>query len=282
MKRSLFAGAAALALLAGVALGGCSSAATPTTPATPTPAAATSTAAPAAQLTISAAQSLKKPLTQLAKTYEAQHPGTTLTFNYGGSGQLAQQIQQGAPVDLFLSASAKDPTALQAKGLVEPGSYLPFLSNTLVVAVPKGNPAGVRDLQGFADAGVKKWVTGNPASVPHGAYAQQSFEKLGIWDAVKPKAVFSENVAQTLTYIEQGSVDAGVLFQSEIGSSTAAQVVYTVPDDLHKPIVYVGVVIKGTKNAEAAKAFEAFVAGPDAVKVFEAYGFKALPSIAGK
>jgi molybdate transport system substrate-binding protein len=258
-------GACIAAVLVAAAATGCAT----------TPAGSAGAASPV-ENTVSAAQSLKKPLTELAKRYEAANPGTKVVLNFGASGQLAQQIEQGAPVDAFFSASGKDPKALAAKGILATDTVAPFIGNTLVVAVPKGNPANVRTLADLAKPELKRWTTGNPAAVPHGKYTQESLEKLGIWDAAKEKVVFSENVAQTLSYVDSGQVDAGVLFNSEALKAKEGTIVATVPDDLHKPIAYYVGLVSASKNTEAAKRFVAFATGPEAVVLYVAEGFRQL------
>jgi len=230
--------------------------------------------APAANLTVSAAVSLKDALDEISKAYAAIHPGATIAFNYAGSGTLQHQIEQGAPVDIFFSAAEKNMDALESKGLLVAGTRRDLVRNSLVLIVP----AGSSNVKGFSDLtqpAVKTIALGEASTVPAGMYAQQTLQHLGLFDAIKSKVVYAKDVRQVLTYVETGNADAGLVYRTDELISSKVRVVATAPDDSHEPIVYPVAVVKATHYEAAARAFEDFLAGPDARATFEKFGFLA-------
>jgi len=232
---------------------------------TPHPAAAT-------ELTVSAAISLKDALDEIRASYIAKHPGVALAMNYGASGTLELQIEQGAPVDIFLSASPKQMDDLQTKGLLAESSRRDLLSNEIVLVVPKAS-SGVASFQDLLKPGVKHVALGEPASVPAGQYAQQVLTKMGIAEAVNAKAVFAKDVRQVLTYVENGDADAGIVYSTDAIASGKVRVAAQAPKDSHAPVIYCVGVMKGSKNAPAATDFEAYLSGAQARAIFQKYGF---------
>ena len=234
----------------------------------PTP----STAATSTKLTISAAASLRDTLDEIKPLYSQQNSNATLTYNYGASGSLQQQIEQGAPVDVFISAGPKQMDALQQKGLLLDGTRKNLLKNQVVLIAPKDSTA----ITGFKDLSsdrVKKIALGEPASVPAGKYAQEVLTKLKVLDSVKPKAVYAKDVRQVLSYVEAGNADAGIVYLTDAKSSNKVKVVTTAPEDSHSPVVYPIAVLKSSKNVDSAKDFEKFLSGDQAKAVFEKQGF---------
>src|SRR6202162_1938604 len=152
-----------------------------------------------APVTVSAAISLKGALDQLGREYERDHPGAKITFNYGGSGTLQHQIEQGAPVDLFFSAAQKQMDALQTAGLILNDTRHDIEANDLVLIAPS-NTDNIHTFQDLAKSAVKTVALGEPATVPAGMYAQQTLEHLGLWDAVEKKAVYAKDVRQVVTF----------------------------------------------------------------------------------
>src|SRR6202041_2377490 len=205
-----------------------------------------------APVTMSAAISLKDALDQLGREYERDHPGAKVTFNYGGSGTLQRQIEQGAPVDLFFSAAEKQMDQLQEKGLVDAGTRRNIVANRLVLIAPAANQS-LHGFDGLTDPSVKIVALGEAATVPAGMYARQTLDKLGLLAAVEKKAVYAKDVRAVLTYVETGNADAGVVYQSDAQGSTKVRIVATAPADAHDPIVYPAAVIKGAHNAAAAQ-----------------------------
>lgn len=227
---------------------------------------------PTAKLTISAAASLRDALNEIKPLYTQQKSSTTLTYNYGASGSLQQQIEQGAPVDVFISAGPKQMDALQQKGLLLDGTRKDLLKNQVVLIAPKDSTT----VTGFNDLSsdrVKKIALGEPASVPAGKYAQEVLTKLKILNSVKPKAVYAKDVRQVLTYVEAGNADAGIVYLTDAKASDKVKVVANAPADSHSPVVYPIAVLKSSKNVDSAKDFEQFLSGNQAKAVFEKQGF---------
>jgi molybdate transport system substrate-binding protein len=244
-----------------------------------TSAASPSVEAPAAQtaaakLTVSAAISLKDALDEISNAYAAKHPGATIAFNYGGSGALQHQIEQGAPVDIFLSAAEKNMDALESKGLLAAGTRRDLAGNTLVLVVPSDS-SNVKGFSDLTQPAVKTIALGEAATVPAGMYAQQTLQHLGLLDAIKNKVVYAKDVRQVLTYVETGNANAGVVYRTDALISAKVRIVATAPDDSHEPIVYSVAVVKATHDEAAARAFVEFLSGSDARAIFEKFGFAA-------
>jgi molybdate transport system substrate-binding protein len=226
-----------------------------------------------ANLTVSAAISLKDALDEAKQLYTTANPSVSIAMNYGASGTLQLQIEQGAPVDIFLSAAPKQMDALESKGLVLEDTRKDLLRNEVVLIVPKDSTLGIAGFRDLLKPEVKKVALGEPVTVPAGKYAQEVLTHLGIYDQVNAKAVLAKDVRQVLTYVETGDVDAGIVYKTDALSSAKVKVVTEAPPNSHSPVIYPVAVIKGSKNAAAAKAFEDFLSGPRARAIFQKYGF---------
>jgi molybdate transport system substrate-binding protein len=209
---------------------------------------------------------------QLAPMFEREQPAVRLNFNFGGSGTLAQQIERGAPADVFVSAAAKPMDTLAAKGLVVTGTRRDLLRNRLVLIVPKGNPRP-NSFAELAGSGVKLIALGDPAGVPAGDYGRQALEAMHLWEAVQSKLVLAKDVRQVLSYVETANADAGIVYATDAGKSNAVRVAATAPEDTHRPVVYPAAVIQGSKHADAARAFVEFLAGKAARDLYTRLGF---------
>ena len=223
-------------------------------------------------LLISAAASLKEALEEIKPLYQQSKPNVNINYNFGSSGALQQQIEQGAPADIFISAAKKQVDALEQKGLLVPGTRNIIAKNRLVLVVPK-NVVGITSFYSLKDAKVKKIAIGEPRSVPAGQYAQQVLEKLKIWTEVKSKLVFANNVRQVLASVESGNADAGLVYITDAKISDKVKVVVTADEKYHSPIIYPLAVVKRSKNVDAAKEFSQFLSSNQAKTVFKKYGF---------
>lgn len=227
-------------------------------------------------LTISAAASLKDALNEVQTLYKAEKPKATLAINYAASGTLQQQIEQGAPVDVFFSAAKSNVTALKDKGLLDNDTIKNLLQNKLVLVVPKDSTAKINDFKDVTSSTIKKIALGEPTTVPAGKYATQVFTYYNILDAVKAKTVNAKDVREVLTWVESGNVDAGVVYSTDAKTSTKVTVVATATEGSHDQILYPAAVIKSTKHAAAAKDFLNFLTTDEAKAVFVKYGFSVL------
>ena len=226
-----------------------------------------------ANLTISAAISMKDSLDEIQRDFTAANPSVTVACNYGASGTLQRQIEQGAPVDVYVSASPKQMDALETKGLLLSGTRKNLLRNEVVLIVPKNSSSHISSFQDLARPDVKPIALGEPTTVPAGEYAKEVLTYLGIYGSVQPKAVLAKDVRQVLTYVETGEVDAGIVYSTDAASSSKVKVVATAPEKSHAPAIYPVAVIKTSKNPASARAFEDFLLGAQARAIFQKYGF---------
>lgn len=226
------------------------------------------------KLTVSAAASLKDAAEELKTIYAKQNPDVNITYNFGASGTLQKQIEEGAPADLFISAGKKQLDALEEKGLVVKESRKDLLGNDLVLVVKKDSK--VTGFEDLSKPEVEKISIGTPESVPAGQYAKDALTSMKLWDKLQAKLVLAKDVRQVLTYVETGNVAAGLVYSSDALMGKDIKVVATVPADSHKPILYPMAIIKSSKQPKAAEDFANFLAGDEAAKVFEKYGFKTL------
>jgi molybdate transport system substrate-binding protein len=225
-------------------------------------------------LTVSVAASLQAAMERLGPAFEDAHPGTKLSFNFGGSGMLEQQIEQGAPADVFLSAASKQMDQLAAKGLILNDTRRDLLRNQVVLIAGPADP-GLHSFADLAQHSVKLIALGDPASVPAGEYGQQVLESLGLWQAVQGKLVLAKDVRQVLTYVETGNANAGIVYATDARLSDKVRVVATAPESSHAPVVYPVAVLKNSRNIAAARAFIQFLEGGRANEVFAGLGFLA-------
>jgi molybdate transport system substrate-binding protein len=242
----------------------CNSSATPAAPMEATP----------IHLTVSAAASMTDSLKQLQPLFEKEHPAIKLTFNFGSSGALQKQIEQGAPVDLFISAGAKQMKDLVDQQLVEPSKQTNLLSNQLVVIVPSDSKLPKpQKLEELGKPDYAKLSIADPETVPAGSYAKESMTQLGLWTALQPKLVPAKDVRQVLTYVETGNVDAGIVYQTDALTSKKVQQAFAVDPKSHKPIEYPVGIIRSTKHSKETADLYEFLQGKTATELFVTYGF---------
>ena len=223
------------------------------------------------ELVISAAASLQQALTEIEHNYEGENEGISLVFNYGGSGALQHQIQNGAPVDLFISAAVEPFELLLEDGWVEEGNNK-FLGNELVLITSR--QMGIEGIESLESA--SKIAIGSPESVPAGQYAKQSLETMGLWETIGDKLIYTKDVTQVLTYVETGNAEAGFVYATDALSSDKVKVIETIPTDFHEEIIYSAGVISSSKRKAEAKDFYTYLQSEEALKIFNQYGFKGL------
>lgn len=223
-------------------------------------------------LLVSAAASLKDVLEDIKPLYQKHHSDLNLTFNFGASGALLQQIEQGAPVDIFISAAKPQMDTLDEKGALVTGTRTNLAKNKLVLIVPKNSNA-VTSFKSLTKPEVKRISIGEPRSVPAGQYAEQVLQKLNLLNAVKPKLVYANNVRQVLAAVESGNADAGFVYATDAKISAKVKVAVIADESSHLPIVYPMAVLMSSKNINAAKAFVQYLSGSEAKNVLRKYGF---------
>ena len=216
------------------------------------------------KLTISAASSLKDAIVDAETTYRQSGAIIAFANNFGSSGTLAAQIDQGAPVDVFLSAAAKPLDDLESKGLIVTGTR-----RNLIAPLD----SRLRDFQGLADGSIRLIALGDPASVPAGQYGKQTLLSFHLWEQLRAKFVLGKDVRQVLTYVETGNADAGLVYATDAQASGKVRVVATAPESTHDLIEYPVAVIKGSRNEEASRRFVEFLRGTTAQAIFVKHGF---------
>ncbi|HBE16793.1 MAG TPA: molybdate ABC transporter substrate-binding protein [Cyanobacteria bacterium UBA11149] len=223
-------------------------------------------------ITVSAAASLQNVMEEIQQLYRKENPNVTIIYNFASSGSLQQQIEQGAPVDIFMSAASKQMNTLANKDLLLTDTRQDIIKNEVVLIVPK-DAKGIGNFKDLSSDIVKKIAIGDPESVPVGQYSKEVFTSLKLSDKIKPKLIFAKDVRQVLYYVETGNVDAGIVYKTDAKLSDKIEVVATALPAYHAPIVYPVAVLKDSKNPDVAKKFVQFLSSDTAKQVFEKYGF---------
>jgi molybdate transport system substrate-binding protein len=219
-----------------------------------------------------AAASLTDALKEIAASWEIAG-GESVVFNFAASSLLARQIREGAPADLFLSADEAQMDGLERAGLVVPGTRRSVLSNTLVVVVPADSTLRIASERDLAGKGVERIALAEPTSVPVGVYSKKFFERVGIWDALTPKVVPTENARATLAAVESGNVDAGIVYRTDAAISKHVRIAFEIPAAMGPAISYPFALVKGAPRETEARRFLAYIGSPAARAVFVRYGF---------
>lgn len=224
-------------------------------------------------LLIAAAASLQNALEELDPIFEAADRGITVNYNFAASGPLQQQIEQGAPVDLFISAASRQMDALQQKNLIVTNTRRNLLTNDLVLVAPSNSTLGLTSFRQLINSNVRRISVGEPRSVPAGTYAQEMFTNLGILEQLRPKFVYGNSVRSVLGTVESGNADAGIVYRTDARITNQVKQVAAAPNRLHSPIVYPIAVISASRNQQAAQTYEQFLSSSQAQAIFRRYGF---------
>ncbi|HEV8660529.1 MAG TPA: molybdate ABC transporter substrate-binding protein [Thermoanaerobaculia bacterium] len=214
---------------------------------------------------VSAAASLTDVLQEIASHY-----GDKVVFNFGASSILARQIEEGAPIDVFISADEPKMDDLQRRGLIVKKSRRSILSNALVIVVPsdsKSKIASAKDLVGHSIA------IAEPSSVPAGIYAKEYLRRERVWERVAGEIVPTENVRGALAAVESGNVDAGIVYKTDALISRAVKIAYEIPRAEGPKISYPAAVLADSNQKAAAQRFLDYLRSEPARAVFRRYGF---------
>jgi molybdate transport system substrate-binding protein len=229
------------------------------------------------EMTISAAISLKNAFEEIGKLYGLQNPGVKLVFNFGASGDLARQIEAGAPVDVFAPAAQKDMDDISRKGLLAVNSRRDFTGNTMVLVKPAQSTIKLSSLKDLQTGGVKRIAIGNPKTVPAGRYAEEILKHFNLWDVLKEKIIFAENARQVLDYVAREEVDAGLVYSTDATVRIKeVKIEVKVAEGSHQPILYPIAVLKGAKDEEGGWRFVEFVLSAEAQRILKRHGFTPL------
>ncbi|HAG08650.1 MAG TPA: molybdate ABC transporter substrate-binding protein [Desulfotomaculum sp.] len=230
------------------------------------------------ELTVFSGAGLKDILPQITNEYSKKQPEIKININFASSGTLQKQIEQGAYADLLILPGIKQLAALEAKDLVDKSTRRDIVADEIVLVVPSDG----QKIKGFTDLTapeVTKICLGEPTTVPAGEFAKETLVNLKLWDKLQPKLILAKDARQVLTYVETGNVDAGLVYSSTAAAAPAPakiKVVAKADPELHKPITQKAILLNGTKEKEKALDLLHFLSGPEAMEIFQKYGFKAV------
>jgi len=223
------------------------------------------------ELLIAAAASMKPAMEELLEEYRKKQPDITIQITYASSGTLEQQIRQGAPIDVFISAAVEIMDSLSKDKLIIDKSKVDILKNQLVLIEPansKSKPQGFDDLP---KAGIISM--GDPNSVPAGKYAYEVCTSLGIWDEMEKFIIYGKDVTEVLTWVASGNVDAGMVYSTDASLTDKVRIVAYAPEESHSKIIYCAAVINGSKEEKAGIEFINYLLSQKAQEIFFKYGF---------
>jgi molybdate transport system substrate-binding protein len=223
------------------------------------------------ELLVAAAASVQQAFDELGPQFE-EGTGAKITFSYGASGALAEQIEAGLPADLYVSADIDHVDGLREKGLLIDDTQQVYARGRLALASSTKAGVTVSGLEDLLRPEVEKVAIADPEVAPYGRAAEEALKSAGLWDQLKPKLVYGQNVTAATEYVRSGNTEAGLLPLSLVIQESAVTYV-TVDESLHQPIEQALAVVKDTKNEELARRFVAFVRGPEGRAVLEKYGF---------
>lgn len=223
------------------------------------------------ELLVATAASLQNAMEEIEVLYQKANPNVKISFAFGSSGTLQQQIEQGAPADVFLSAAVKQMTVLEDKDLIIKDTKKELLKNKVVLIIPKNSALDITSFEDIVRAPLI--ALGNPESVPAGQYAEEVFTSLGILDKVNKKVTYAKDVTEVLTWVSTGNVDAGVVYATDAISSDEVTIAAEAPEGSCSDIIYPVAVVKDSKVIKEATAFVGYLSSPEAIAVFEKYGF---------
>ena len=228
----------------------------------------------AVEVNISAAASMTDALNEIKEAY-AKESNAILLFNYAASGTLRKQIEEGAPCDLFISASASHMDTLEQEGLIVSDTRKDLLKNTLTLVASTEKADQIKSYEDMGTDAIASVSIGTPDSVPAGKYAQQALQNLGLWDKLESadKIVYAKDVRQVLEYVDTGNVDCGLVYSSDTVVMDTGVVIMDMPEDSHAPIVYPAALTKDSAQSAAAAKFYEFLKTDTAAEIFEKYGF---------
>nr|MDJ0650250.1 molybdate ABC transporter substrate-binding protein [Xenococcaceae cyanobacterium MO_188.B19] len=204
-----------------------------------------------------------------------------IIYNFGSSGSLQWQIEQGAPVDVFISAASKQMNALEKQNLLLTETRRDLFKNQMVLVTSETNAKNNPKFDNFEDLTSKEITTialGEPESVPAGKYAQEVLTSFKIDRVVNSKAVYGKDVRQVLNYVATGNADAGIVYRTDVRVADNVTIVTTAPENTHSPVIYPIAVIKDSDQPEAATDLIEFFTTPEAQAVFKKYGFVTVSS----
>lgn len=226
----------------------------------------------AVELTVAAASDLIPAFEEIGALFESE-TGVRVRFNFGSTGQLAQQIELGAPVDVFAAANESYITELEAQELVLSDTIARYAQGRLTLWTRSDSDQTFESVDDLTRASVERIAIANPEHAPYGVAAREALQTAGLWDTLQPKLIFGENISQTLQYAETGNVDVALVALSlSIAAGDAGRWVL-VPDTLHNPLNQSLAVVTSTAHEAEARQFAAFVNSDAGREIMRRYGF---------
>ncbi|MGL5822774.1 MAG: molybdate ABC transporter substrate-binding protein [Sarcina sp.] len=223
-------------------------------------------------LTVSIAASLQAPMKEIGDNF-TKKTNIKINYNIGGSGTLKKQILNGAPSDIFFSANTQYVEDLVHNNLVNKDSVYPLLSNSLVLIGANNLKTKITSLDDLKNLNAKIGI-GDINTVPAGQYAKESLDHLNLWNTLSDKMIFCKSVSAVKNYVESGETPVGFVYKTDALKLKDSKIIYEIPNNYHKPIQYEACIIESSKDKTASKEFIDYLKSPEAIKIFESYGFK--------
>ena len=224
------------------------------------------------ELVISAAASMQQVLEEISELYAQRYPQVKLVFNFGSSGSLQHQIEQGAAADLFISAAPQQMNQLADKQLLKSNTRQDLVENQMVLVAPSDRNT-VGKFANLKDRTVEQIALGEPNSVPAGQYAHEILTSLQLADAVEPKAIYGKDARQVFNYVATGNVDAAIVYRTDALHAKQVAIVDVPPESAYSAVVYPVAVMRESKNILAAEQLLEFLFSAEAQAAFQRYGF---------
>lgn len=224
------------------------------------------------ELYISAAASLKESMEEIGDLF-TKETGIKINNNFGSSGALQKQIEEGAQADIFVSAGQKQMTALEEKGLVDNDSVKDLLQNEVVIIVPEDKKDEIKSLDDVVNK-ANKIAIAQTESVPVGQYTKEALDNLKLWDKVEDKVVYAKDVREVLSWVEQGNAEAGFVYKTDAMVAKNSVIVGELDPNSYKEVIYPAAIMKDTKNKDNSQKYLDFLNTKEAKAIFEKNGFK--------
>ncbi|MBE6050500.1 MAG: molybdate ABC transporter substrate-binding protein [Clostridium sp.] len=224
------------------------------------------------ELTISVAASLKESMLEIKDLFEKDNPNISLNLNFGSSGSLMQQIEQGAPCNLFISAGQSQMDSLEKKGFLQDNTRKNLLKNSLVLI----SSSDITNINDLCDNKIRHIAIGEPSSVPAGKYADEVLANLNLKNTLSNKLVFAKDVKEVLSWVSTGNAEAGFVYKSDTVNTNSIKIIEEIADDLHSPISYPIAIIKNNSNNEDTLKFYNYLNSEESKNIFNKNGYEIL------
>ncbi len=223
------------------------------------------------EIIVAAAANLTDAFEELSRDFTRQ-TGIRVILSFGSTADLAKQIENGAPFDVFASADTAHVDALHQKGILTSGTRRIYARGTLVLWFPPGNPLNLTRLEDLTRPEIERIAVAKPDIAPYGEAAVETMQALKIWEQVEPKVVYGMNVSQVRQFVSSGNAEAGFLPRALVKPGEGSYL--EVDEDLHRPIDQALAVVKSSANQDAAQRFVDYVIGPEGQKLLANYGYQ--------